>query len=99
MATACPFRMIGMDRATRDGGNGILNKSSLVNGIRMDRNLYIVPVGDLQAAIDSRRRRSPILVKFEGATTSTQLLCQGFGCRIIALGPDTQVHRPVILLL
>src|SRR5947209_1246896 len=94
MATACPFRMIGMDRATRDGSNGILNKSSLVNGIRMNRNLYIVPVGDLQAAIDSCRRRSPVLVKFEAATTSTQLFCQGFVCRGIALAQETEVHRP-----
>src|SRR6266849_3212947 len=88
------LRMIGMDRATRDGSNGILNKSSLVNGIRMNRYLYIVSVGDLQAAIDSCRRRSPVLVKFEAASTSTQLFCQGFVCRSGALAQETEVHRP-----
>src|SRR5258708_10269296 len=94
MASACPFRMIGMDRATRDGSNGILNKSSLVNGIRMKRNLYIVSVGDLQAAIDSGRRRSPVLLNFEAASTTTQLFCQGVVCRSISLSPQNQVQWP-----
>ncbi len=71
MAAASALSMIGVNGASGNSGDGVFDKACFVDRIGMDSNLYIILVSDLQATIDSGRRRPPILVQLQ--TTSARV--------------------------
>ena len=62
MAAARAFGMVRMNRAAFDSRDRVFNEAGFIQGIGMDGDLDVVPVGDAQAAIDGSGRRAPVFV-------------------------------------
>ncbi|MNP16023.1 hypothetical protein D3C76_1084020 [compost metagenome] len=65
----------------------------------MDRHLDVHLLGHAQAAIDRRRRRTPVFVQLEADGTGSDLLAQGLGARGIALAQQADVDRQAVCCL
>src|SRR5580698_7416804 len=74
MPATRPFRVIGMDRSTLEGGNRIVNISGLVERIGVDGNLNVLSLRYAKAAIDRRGGRAPILVELQADRASPYLV-------------------------
>ena len=85
--------MIGVDGAALEGGEGGFDETGFVEGVGMDRHLYIVLVGDVQAVVDAGRRGAPILVQLQPDGTGLDLLDQRFRQAGVALAGEADVHR------
>ncbi len=62
MTTASTFSVVRVNRTIFERSQRIFNKSRLVQRVRMDRDLDIETVSDIQAIIDSRRCCPPIFM-------------------------------------
>jgi len=69
MTPSRTFCMVGMNGTPSDCCNCIFDKACLVDGIGMDRYLYIILIGNLETGIDRSRSRTPVLMQLE--TTSS----------------------------
>ena len=56
-------------------------------------DLHVVLVRDLQAIVDRRRRRAPVLVELQAVCAGLQLLGKRARRRAIALAHEAEVHR------
>ena len=74
MAATCTLGVVGVDRATVDCGDRILDKTTLVERVGVDRNLHVVVVGNAERSADSGGCRAPILVNLQAARTCLDLL-------------------------
>ena len=76
-----------------DRGDRVLDEAGLVQGIAVDHHLDVLGIRDRQAAIDRRRRRTPILVQLQRAGAGADLFDQRVRAAGIALAGEQQVHR------
>jgi hypothetical protein len=76
MAAAGAFGVIGVDRAALERGQRVLEEPGFVQRVGVDRHLDVVPLGDVQAIVDRRRRRAPVLVQLHSHHARLDLLLQ-----------------------
>ena len=62
MSAARAFGMIGMYCPSFKGGHRVLDKTGLVKGIGMNRNLYVIVFGNAQTVANRCRRGAPVFV-------------------------------------
>jgi len=53
--------VVGMDRATTESSDGILDEARLVERVGVDVDLNVVLVADLEGRVDGGGSRSPVL--------------------------------------
>src|SRR3954470_22664444 len=99
MTASSPFGVVGVDRPSSDGRNRVFNKSALVDGIGVNRNLDVVLVPDREAGIDRRRRRSPVLVQFQSTRACFDLMAQRITSRAISLSEEPDIDRQMVSCL
>src|SRR5580692_5607099 len=85
--------MKGVDVAALERRDRILDKTGLVERIRMDRDRNVQLLGDAEASVDCRRGRSPILVKFQSAGAGLDHLDQRARVRSIAFAEKAEIDR------
>ena len=93
MAAPRALGMVGVDCASGDGGDGVLDKPSLVQRVGVDRHRHIVIVGHTQATVDGRRSGAPIFVQLQTACTRRYLLDQRARITGVALAQQPPVDR------
>src|SRR5215813_6742536 len=59
----------------------------------MNCHLHIIAVGNCQAAVDSARRRAPVLMQLEAHSSSANLFHQWFGSCSIPLAQEAEIQR------
>src|SRR5579885_3779818 len=96
MAAARTFRMEGMDRAPLERLDRILDEPRLVQRVGMNRDLHVVPFGDIQACGDRRRRRPPVFMQLQSDGARLDLLRQSLRQRRIALSEKAKVDGKAI---
>src|SRR5271156_4086387 len=93
MAAPCPFGMKGMDVAALECRDSILAKTRFVEGVGMDRDRNVELLGDVEAGVDCRRGRSPILVKFQPAGAGLDHLNERARVRSVAFAEEAEIDR------
>ena len=74
VSAACALGVIGVDRAPVKGVYRVLDTAGLVERVRVNGHLHIVPLRDRQTAVDGGRRAAPVLVQLESGGTGLDLL-------------------------
>ncbi len=87
------FRVIGVDRAPFERRDCRLDEARLVERVRVNRDLHVVALGHVQAIVDRRRRRAPVLVQLQPHGAGFDLLVERFGQARVALAEKSEVHR------
>ena len=95
VAAAGALGVVGVDGPARNGGDGVLDKAGLVQGVGVDGYRHVVTVGHLQAAVNGRWRGAPVLVQLQAAGPGLQLFLQGRGDAGVALAQQSPVDRQV----
>ena len=72
------FRVVGMDGATAEGGDRVLDKSRFVQRVGVNRHLYIVFFCHAQATVDGGWRCAPVLVQLQPQGPAS--ICSRSGC-------------------
>src|ERR1700757_3779041 len=85
--------MKGVDVAALERRDRILDKTGLVERVRMDRDCNVQLLGDAEAGVDCRRGRSPILVKLQSAGAGLDHLDERARVRSIAFAEETEIDR------
>ena len=93
MAATCTFRMETVDGAAFHGSKGILDEPALVQRIRMDSDLNVFLIGNVQAIIDGGWRGSPVLMQLQADSTGSDLLAKRFRLACIALAEQSHIDR------
>ncbi len=96
MAAAGSFRVIHVDRAPGDGGEGILDEAGLVERVGVELHLEIDVVGDRETRVDGRRHRAPVFVDLEAEAAGLELLDQGSGLVGIPPPQEAEIDGPVL---
>ena len=87
---------LGVKRADGAPANRLqrgFDKPSLVDRVRMDRDLHIVLVRDRKTVVDCGGCGAPVFVQFQAIGTRLDLLHERARCGAITLALKTQVHR------
>src|SRR4029078_5099708 len=69
---------------------------ALVVRAGVERDLAVLRLGDVEAAVDGRRRRSPVLVELEADGPGRDLIDQPLRTRAVALAGEPHVQRHVV---
>ncbi|KAI3488240.1 hypothetical protein L1887_47779 [Cichorium endivia] len=93
MATTRALRVVGVDRAALEGGEGAFDEARLVERVRVDVALHVVLVAHGQACVDDGRRGAPVLVDLESRTAGLDLVLQARQARVVALAREGKVER------
>ena len=93
MAAASTFSVERVNRAALERGDRVFDKTRFIQRIGVDHHLNVVDVGDRQAIVDSGGRCAPVLMQFERAGASYNLLFERSGQSRIALACKSQIHR------
>src|SRR5256886_6102208 len=86
----------GVDGAALEGLDGILDEARLVERVGVDHHLHVVVVGDRKAAVDRRRRGTPVLVQLERTGAALDHLLQRRRARGITLAGEAEIDRQAI---
>ena len=73
--------------------DGVLDEAGFVDRVGVNGHLHVELVGDRQALIDRRRRRSPVLVQLESERAGANLLAQRLGAGSIAFAEKAEIQR------
>src|SRR5258706_13299768 len=95
MTAACALRMVGVNCAPLDGGDGGIDKAGLVERVGMDRHLNIVLIGDAQTAVNRRRSCAPVFVQLETDGAAENLFGQTGGQGGVPFSGEAEVEREV----
>jgi hypothetical protein len=68
--------MESVDRSSGNRRQRIFNKTGLIQGVAVQRDLNIHFVGDRQRAVDGRRRGAPVFMNFQADNACRDLLAQ-----------------------
>ena len=79
MAAARAFGVIGVDRASFEGGDAVFDEARLVKRIGVDGDLYVVGFGHAEGAVDGGGRGAPVLVQFKADGPGFDLFVEGGG--------------------
>jgi hypothetical protein len=93
MPSAGALGVEGMNGATLEGSDGILDKAAFVQRVGVDHHLHVVIVGHGEATVDGSRGRAPILVKLQRARARVDLLHEPARQGRISLTGKAEVHR------
>ncbi len=93
MTPAGTFGVIGVNRPTLEGRQGILDKAGFVERVSVNRHLHVVTFGHAQTAVDCRRRGAPVLVQFQAHRPGFELLLQRRRAAGVALAEEAQIDR------
>ena len=93
MAATCTFRMETVDGSAFHGSKGILDEPALVQRIRMDSDLNVFLIGNVQAIIDGGWRGSPVLMQLQADSTGSDLLAKRFRLACIAFAEQSHIDR------
>ena len=93
VTTAGSLGVVRVDRPSRDRGDGVLDEAGLVERVRVNRDLHVELVGHPEAAIDGRRRRSPILVELQSDRAAPDLFPKGGRVGGVPFSQEPEVHR------
>src|SRR5262249_6956333 len=87
------FGVERVNGSSLDGRDGLLDKTALVQRVRVDENLYIHFIGDREATIDRCRRRTPVFVQLQPAHAALDLLNETRRQAGAALAKTAHIHR------
>jgi len=87
------FGVIGVNRSTLKGGDGVFDKAGLVQGVSVDGHLHVVVFGDAEASVDRRRRRAPVFMELQAHRPRLYLLPQARLQRTVTLAHQAKVQR------
>ena len=73
------FGVIGVNRPPLERRDRVVYVAGLVQRVGVDRHLHVVGVGDAEAGVDRRRRRSPVFVQLQANRAGLDLLGQPLG--------------------
>src|SRR5258708_39690366 len=88
--------MEGVDVAALERGDRVLDEAGFIERVAVDRDGDVELFGDAEAAIDRRRRRSPILVQFEAAGAGLDHLDERLRFRRVALAEKAEIDRDAL---
>ena len=88
--------MIGVNCAVLESCDSGFNETTLVQGVGVNQNLYIVLIRYRETSINRCGCRTPILVELEATDTGFDLFTQRPGLAIVAFACDTIVQREVV---
>jgi hypothetical protein len=96
MAAARALGVEGVDGAALEGVDGVLDKTRLVERVGVDHHLDVELVRDVQAVVDGRGRRAPVLVQLERAGASEHHFLERGREGGVALARECEVHREIL---
>src|SRR5690606_2110554 len=96
VAAAGALGVVGVDGAVPEGGNGVLDKAALVEGVGVDHHLHVEGIGDAQAVVDGGGGGAPVLVQLQAGGAGEDHLLERRGNRSIALAGEREVHRKAV---
>ncbi len=76
MAAAGTFGVVGVDGAALERAQGGFDETGFVEGVGVDRHLYVVLVSHAQAVVDGGRGGAPVFMQFEADGAGLDLLDQ-----------------------
>ena len=83
----------GVDGASGEGPNGVLDEARLVEGVGVDGDLHVVVLGNAERGVNGGGRGAPVLVQLEAQRPGPNLLGQRrLGARV-ALAEQPKVER------
>ena len=91
MTATCTLGVVGVDRATVDRRNRVLDKTTLVERVGVDRHLHIVVVGNAECGTYCGGSRAPILVDLQTARARLDLLDHRSCGRTVTLAEQTHI--------
>ena len=71
----------------------VSTKPEFVQGVGVDRDLHVHPVGHGQAVVDRGGRRAPVLVQLQPAGAALDLLLDAGRLAGVALAEEAEIHR------
>jgi len=89
-----PLRCDRCELSGRRCGDGVLYEARFVDRVRMNRDLNVHRIGDLQARIDGRGRCAPVFVELQAARSGADLFLQRCGGGRVALSEEAEIYRP-----
>ena len=92
MSAPGALRVEGVDDPVFKRRDGRFHKAGFVEGVGVNRDLYIEFVGDAEAVVDGARSGAPVFMEFETHRTRPHLLAEGLVIGGVALAHKTQVH-------
>ena len=96
VAASRAFRMVGVDGPALERRDRVVHVARLVERVGVDHHLHVLVLGEGEAAVDRRRRRSPVLVELEAHCTGADLLHEARAHRGVALAGEAHVERQVV---
>ena len=93
MTATCALGMIGVDCSPINRSERILNASTLVQRIRMNCDLNIILVCDIETMVDDCRCCTPVLMNLESHRACLDLLDQRCLIRTVSFSEKTEIHR------
>eukprot|EP01022_Parablepharisma_sp_SALTPOND_P030350 TRINITY_DN760_c2_g1_i1.p2 TRINITY_DN760_c2_g1~~TRINITY_DN760_c2_g1_i1.p2 ORF type:complete len:1290 (-),score=479.69 TRINITY_DN760_c2_g1_i1:1065-4934(-) len=93
MAATGTLGVEGVDGTVLEGGQGVLQEATFIEGIGVDGHLDVHAVGHSQAVVDGRRGGAPVLVQLQADGAGADLFFQRQRQADIALAQEAQVHR------
>ena len=93
VAAARALGVVGVDRAALERGDRVVDVARLVERVGVDRDLDVLVLGDVEAAVDRGRRRAPVLVQLEADGAGAICSTRPSGRRRVALAGEADVER------
>lgn len=96
VSTTSALSVVRVNRPTLDRRQGRLDIPTLVERVRVNVDLDIILVTDIERAINHLGRRSPVLVDLETARPSLDNIAYGLLARVVALAGKAKVERDTV---
>ena len=84
-----PFRVVGVDGATAEGGDRVLDKSRLVQRVGVNRHLHVIFFCHAQTTVDGSWGCAPVLMQLQPQGTRLDLFTQRLWHGAVALAEES----------